>query len=75
MIPNLENDKRIIDANICWNKIMAKLQDKDVVNKSKLFAWLPTEDSVNIFQLEYPLREAEKVTSKIMNVYRRQPYY
>lgn len=41
------------DAKACWDNIRAKLEDKDEVNKSKLFAELSIEDNVSICQLEH----------------------
>lgn len=47
------NDKSMKDAKACWDNIRAKLEDKDEVNKSKLFAELSIEDNVSICQLEH----------------------
>ena len=38
MIPELNNSKNLTGQGVSWNKIKAKLEDKDVVNESKLYA-------------------------------------
>ena len=38
MIPKLNNSKNLTGQRVSWNKIKAKLEDKDVVNEYKLYA-------------------------------------
>lgn len=63
MVPKLSNSKDMEAQTVSWNKIKALLEDKDLINKSKLYAF-----SIIYWNLRWLIHACTYMHSNIISI-------